>query len=151
MHSIFRSKNCLHIEKLSAGRFSICRWQISADQIIICRAKVLQTICRSKKFVLIEELFHLQIKALSADCRINCIWKNYMQIEVQSGNGRSIPSANQKSICRSKNYLHIKMLFADWRVTCRSKNYLQSKKLSTDWKSIWPVDPKIICRSKNYL
>lgn len=94
---------------------------------------------RSKNYLQIDEVLHLQIEELSAS-------KNNVQIEVQSGDQRSILSADRRIICRSKNFLQMKGLSTDRKNTYRSKNYLE-----IDWRSIWFADPRIICRLKNYL
>ena len=95
--------------------------------------------CRLNNYVQIDEVLHMQIEELSTS-------KNYVQIEVQSGDQRSILSADRRIICRSKNFLRVKGLSADRKNTYRLKNYLE-----IDWRSIWFTDPRIICKSKNYL
>ena len=75
-YSIFRSKDYLQVKELTADWRIICRsnnyFQIKTlptDQ----KTKSNQTaICRLKNYVLNEEVFHLQIKKLSANGRIIC-------------------------------------------------------------------------------
>ena len=63
-----------------------------------------------------------------------------MQVELQPTDQRSTPSADRRSICRSKNYMQIKVRsadkrsipFASRRTVWRLKNYLQTEELSAD-------------------
>lgn len=92
--TISKSKNYQQIE------------ESSGDWRIICRLKsctLKYWICRSKQDVLIQELFHQQIKELSADW-----W--------------SIPSVDRRTVCRLKNYhLQVELQSADGRIFCKSR------------------------------
>ena len=98
--TIFRSKKFnlqikeafhLHIEKLPTDQRIICRQKklstdqkLIAEQQIICRLKKC-LICRSKKYVQVKGVLHLQLK-------------NYLQIkEICEG---------ERTICRLNNFLH---------------------------------------------
>ena len=103
----------------------------------------------------IKDLFDLQIELSahwrsihSADQRIICRSKSYLWIEKLS--------ADQRTMCRSKFdlwikevlHLHIKELSAGQKITCRSKNHLQIGELSADLRIIGRSK---ICTLKNYL
>ena len=72
---LFRSKNYLQVKELPADWRIICRLEsylqiqkLSAEQSI--RSVDWGNICKSKNYVLIEEVFYLQTEELSADWRI---------------------------------------------------------------------------------
>ena len=103
----------------------------------------------------IKDLFDLQIELSahwrsihSADQRIICRSKSYLWIEKLS--------ADQRTMCRSKFdlwikevlNLHTKELSTGQKITCRSKNHLQIGELSADLRIIGRSK---ICTSKNYL
>ena len=120
---ICRSKNCLQTEEISAVLSLTCRWK-KYLQINYLQRKVLRTICRPNKYVLIKT------------CSI-CVSKNYLQIdeifhlqpEELSADQKTMHRSKNYSTCIPKNYLPIQKLFADPRIICRSKKYDQIKEV----------------------
>ena len=107
-----------------------------------------------------------------ADRRTICRSKNYLQLEDLFAGWRTVYKSNKYLICTSKNCLQIEELFPDERIVCRLNDYsigrlkndlqieevfhLQIEELYANWqianpRSIQSADQRTICRLKRYL
>ena len=89
-----------------------------------------------------------------------CRSKNYLKIEELFGDWGIVYKSIKYLICRSKKYLWIQELsagkvwpavwrstwFGDWRTIYTLKNYLQIEKFSRNRRFIWSADRRIVCR-----
>ena len=177
-NSIFRLNNYLQAKGLPADVRTNCRWKIICISKNYLQSKVFDLQIKELSTGLInmcrlKEVFHLEIKELSADWRIiykskfslqmeehffdnklftEQITKNYLLIEEICVDRRSIPTADwtimcrlmKCSICRLKNYPHQRTMYrSKFNLEIKEAFYLQIEELS--------ADQRIFCTSKDYL
>ena len=114
-------------------------------QIKKCSSCRLENYLQIELGLIVEIKEYLQIEKLIVDWRTLFRSRNYVQIEIQSANQRSIPSADQRKKLRIEEVLHLQIeeLSEDQRTMRRSIKYFICRLMNY-------LDQRIICRSRNY-